>query len=721
MRDFIADNETLIQNLNTEQQDAVMSINGPLLVLAGAGTGKTKVLTTRIAHILDNKQAFPSQILSVTFTNKAAQEMKIRIIELVGDAATGIWAGTFHSIAARILRQHAESIGFSSNFTIIDKDDQLRLAKQILKDFNIDEKANPAKLLLHIIGRFKDKSWAVHKVPASEVGHFAQGVALQLYEEYQKRLQTLNAMDFGDLLMHNIKLFNEHLDICEYYQKKFKYILVDEYQDTNVAQYIWLRLLSQQHNNICCVGDDDQSIYGWRGAEVKNILRFEHDFRNAKIVRLERNYRSTSYILHAATEVISNNKNRHGKKLWTERQDGEKIKLHNFYDDRQEARFVADEIDVLNRLHKNPLSTIAILVRASYQTRGLEESLNALRIPYRIVGGIKFYERAEIKDVIAYIRLLVNPDDSLAFERAINTPRRGIGETTMQELRNISNEKNISLINATRYLLDNNQLKSKAASTLQAFLIELDTWQNSLLIKTHQEVVDQMLDDSKYREMWRNQRTDESKERLDNLKELIRSLGDFMNLSEYLEHISLITDADSISNEDKVNVMTMHAAKGLEFHTVFLPGWEEGVFPTSRSLTENTASAIEEERRLAYVAITRAKQNLIISHACHRRVFGAYNESEASRFIDELPTDSYQIISSFNTKDYVKERSFIKIQKASYTPQNEGSNSWQCGQNVLHDKFGKGKILAMMDNDIAQVMFNTSGFKKISINFLKNI
>lgn len=633
-----------LEGLNPQQLEAVNTLEGPLLVLAGAGTGKTKVLTTRIAHILCSRRAFPSQILAVTFTNKAAREMKDRVEKLMGEPMDSLWLGTFHSIAAKILRRHAEKVGLKSDYTIIDFDDQMRLMKQILKDRDIDEKKASPRLALYLISRLKDKAIKSTAVPNSEDNNFGYVSLRDLYAEYQRRLKALNACDFGDLLLYNIELLQNHADVFDEYSKRFKYILVDEYQDTNVCQYMWLRLLAKGHNNICCVGDDDQSIYGWRGAEVTNILRFDKDFTNAKVIRLERNYRSTQYILDAATAVISNNMDRHGKQLWTDLKDGNLIKLSSFHDDREEARTIAEEIEDLGRLRKCKLADIAILVRAGYQTRPFEEQLNFLRIPYRIIGGLKFYERAEIKDVIGYIRCLVNYTDSLAFERIINLPRRGIGATTMQQMHLLSRDSGKGLYETAQMMIQNSQIKGKAGASLNALFDQFDYWRTQLSTRPHVDVVKQMLDESGYIQMWKSEGTDESKDRLDNINELLRTLGDYESLPSFLEHISLVTDVDSMMDENKVSVMTMHAAKGLEFDTVFLPGWEEGIFPSQKSLDESGLAAAEEERRLAYVGITRAKHSLYISYANNRRIYGSYQPSIPSRFIGELPENAFEIL-----------------------------------------------------------------------------
>jgi len=714
----IEKNETnsYLTNLNAEQADAVQSIDGPLLVLAGAGTGKTKVLTTRIAHLIHQRKALPHQILAVTFTNKAAKEMKNRLQNILDFPIEGLWLGTFHSIAAKILRRHADTLGFTRDFTIIASDDQLRLAKQILKDYNIDDKKNPPKLLLYLISRFKDKGIPPQQATSDDANSFGSGNLIQLYTEYQKRLKSLNAMDFGDLLMYNLLLLKDNPDILSEYCNKFKYILVDEYQDTNTCQYGWLKLLAQSHHNICCVGDDDQSIYGWRGADVTNILRFDRDFPNPKIIRLERNYRSTNHILGAASGIIAFNKERHGKELWTDKTDGEKIKLNTFYDEREEARYIAEEIESLQQLKKHSLNEIAILVRAGYQTRNFEESLNFLRIPYRIIGGFKFYERVEIKDTLAYIRVLVNSTDSLAFERIINTPKRGIGAATMQEIHLFGRNNEVSLIIAVKELINAGKIKGKQALVLGKLLTDIELWRAQLKNTSHWEVVDTMLIDTGYIDMWKNEGTEEARERIENIKELVNALEEYSDLPEYLEHVSLITDVDNMSDENKVNIMTMHAAKGLEFDTVFLPGWEEGVFPSQKAIDENGKSALEEERRLAYVAITRAKLKLYISSAANRRIYGNYQSSIPSRFVDELPNSHFEIVNSFG----MNQRSFATpiVNQGYSAPPSPADTKFKIAQRVFHVKFGYGRILNFAGN-IAEVAFEKSGIKKVLQDYLE--
>ncbi len=709
-----------LDSLNQDQLEAVTTTDGPLLVLAGAGTGKTKVLTSRISHILVSKKAFASQILAVTFTNKAAKEMKHRVETLIG-SVDGLWLGTFHSIAAKILRRHAKEVGLNQDFTIIDTDDQLRLAKQIFNNFNIDTDKHSPKLFLYQIGRLKDKAIPPSKISLNDSYFYGSKSLSELYSEYQSRLKSLNAVDFGDLLLYNIELLNTHLDILAEYQRKFKYILVDEYQDTNITQYLWLRQLAQHHNNICCVGDDDQSIYGWRGAEITNILKFDKDFINAKVIRLQQNYRSTNHILGAATKLISFNQERHGKILWTDHKHGEKIKLNSFYDDKEEARYIADEIDSLRRSHDILYSEIAILLRAGYQTRSFEESLNFLRIPYRIIGGMKFYERFEIKDAIAYIRILVNPNDSLAFERIVNTPKRGIGAVALQNMHILSREKNISLFSTAQALLNNGQIKGKAAQSLSELLQQFARWTEALKTLKHTEVVDLMLNESGYIDMWKMEATEEARERLDNIRELIRSLEEYNTLGEFLEHISLVSDSDSIINENVVNIMTMHGAKGLEFKAVFLPGWEEGIFPSNRSIEESGRLGLEEERRLAYVGITRSKEKLYISFASNRRVYGNYQYNQPSRFIDELPKEHFEIINSFASlkASPKKEHVIYSPPPSSLSSDASNSNKLYRGQRVFHKKFGYGIILSIAE-DSAQVAFEKTNTKKVLFDYLES-
>jgi DNA helicase-2/ATP-dependent DNA helicase PcrA len=640
---------THLDGLNQTQREAVEHTEGPLLVLAGAGTGKTKVLTTRIAHILITRRAFPSQILAVTFTNKAAREMLDRVGNTIGQAADGLWLGTFHSIGVRILRRHAELVGLRSNFTILDTDDQVRLIKQLLEAEGIDDKKFPARILSGIIQRWKDRALTPDKVSSSDDStEFADGRAVEIYRQYQERLRAVNAADFGDLVMLCVTLFQQHADVLADYHRRFRYILVDEYQDTNVAQYLWLRLLAQGvgkgeagddvRRNICCVGDDDQSIYGWRGAEVGNILRFEKDFPGATIVRLERNYRSTPHILAAASHLIAHNEGRLGKTLWTDISDGEKIRLRGIWDGDEEARVVGEEVEALQR-EKHPLREIAILVRAAFQTREFEERFMTLGVPYRVIGGPRFYERQEIRDALAYLRVVAQSDDDLAFERIYNVPKRGLGDSTLKVLRSIQKTQRVSLFEASRRALETDELRPQARKTLGDLVRNFVRWHTMLDGMTHIEVAETVLDESGYTEMWQRDRSPEAPGRLENLKELINALQEFENLQGFLEHVSLVTEGNQNADGDMVNIMTMHAAKGLEFDTVFLPGWEEGLFPNQRALDEKGVAGLEEERRLAYVAITRARKNVHVSFAANRRVFNQWQAAIPSRFIGELPAE----------------------------------------------------------------------------------
>ena len=631
--------------LNETQRQAVEHTEGPLLVLAGAGTGKTRVLITRIAHILITRKAFPSQILAVTFTNKAAREMLDRVGQLIGHAADGLWLGTFHSIGVRILRRHAELIGLKSNFTILDTDDQIRLLKQLMEVEGIDDKKFPARVLSGVIQRWKDRALTPDKVGNhDDEAEFANGRAVDIYKQYQERLAQLNAADFGDLVLHCVTLFQQHPDILADYHRRFRYILVDEYQDTNVAQYLWLRLLAQgvggpggdQQRNICCVGDDDQSIYGWRGAEVGNILRFEKDFPGATIVRLERNYRSTPHILAAASHVIAHNEGRLGKTLWTDMAEGDKVRLRGVWDGDEEARAVGEEIEALQR-EKHALSQIAILVRAGFQTREFEERFITLGLPYKVIGGPRFYERQEIRDAMAYLRIIAQPDDDLAFERIYNVPRRGLGESALKTLRGIGKTQRVSLFEAARRALETDEFKAKQRKTLGDLVKSFERWRGMLEGMPHVEVAETMLDESGYTEMLQRDRAPEAPGRLENLKELVNAMQEFDSLSGFLEHVALVTEGNEKAGGDMVNIMTLHAAKGLEFDTVFLPGWEEGLFPNQRALDESGLSGLEEERRLAYVGITRARKRVYISFAANRRVFNQWQAAIPSRFVQELP------------------------------------------------------------------------------------
>ncbi|HEV7310515.1 ATP-dependent helicase [Ensifer sp.] len=633
-----------LSGLNPEQAEAVETLDGPVLVLAGAGTGKTRVLTTRIAHILSTGRAFPSQMLAVTFTNKAAREMKERIGVLVGHAVEGMpWLGTFHSIGVKLLRRHAELVGLRSDFTILDTDDVVRLIKQLIQAEGIDDKRWPAKQFAGMIDGWKNKGLDPAQIPEGDARAFANGKGRELYAAYQNRLLTLNACDFGDLLLHPIRIFRTHADVLKDYHDKFRYILVDEYQDTNTAQYMWLRLLAQRPKgvpqNVCCVGDDDQSIYGWRGAEVDNILRFEKDFPGAKVIKLERNYRSTEHILGAAGHLIAHNEGRLGKTLFTDRTDpdDEKVKVHAAWDSEEEARAVGEEIEQLQR-QKHKLNDMAILVRASFQMREFEDRFVTLGLNYRVIGGPRFYERLEIRDAMAYFRLVCQPADDLAFERIINTPKRGLGDTTVRTLHDYARARNVPMLAAASEIIETDELKPKARKALFDVVTDFRRWQTLLETTVHTELAEQILEESGYTDMWKADKSAEAPGRLENLKELIRSMEAFESLRGFLEHVALVMDAEQNENLDAVSIMTLHSAKGLEFDTVFLPGWEEGLFPHQRALDEGGRSGLEEERRLAYVGITRAKHRCHIWFVSNRRIHGLWQSTMPSRFLDELPS-----------------------------------------------------------------------------------
>ena len=637
-----------LDGLNPEQRRAVETLDGPVLVLAGAGTGKTRVLTTRIAHILATGRAYPSQILAVTFTNKAAREMRHRIGQMVGAAVEGMpWLGTFHSIGVKILRRHAELVGLKPDFTILDTDDQIRLIKQLLEVEGIDDKRWPARVFAGLIDHWKNRGLTPDQVPAGEAASFANGKGKKLYQAFQDRLKTLNAADFGDLLLETIRLFREHPEVLAEYQRRFRYILVDEYQDTNVAQYLWLRLIAQRPHgqddesqatmrNICCVGDDDQSIYGWRGADVDNILRFEHDFPGAAVIRLERNYRSTAHILAVASHLIAHNEGRLGKTLHTEDEPGEKVAVTGAWDSEEEARAIGEEIEQLQRGgHK--LDEIAILVRASFQMREFEDRFVTLGLPYRVIGGPRFYERAEIRDALAYLRVINSPADDLAFERIVNTPKRGLGDATVQAVHDHARRRRLPMTEAARAIVETDELKPRARSSLRGLMDSFDRWRSQKDTLPHGELAEIVLDESGYTEMWQKDRSADAAGRLENLKELVRSMQEFENLAGFLEHISLVMDTDRSEGQDAVSIMTLHSAKGLEFDTVFLPGWEEGLFPHQRALDEQGRAGLEEERRLAHVGVTRARRRAHIFFATNRRTHGLWQTNIPSRFLDELP------------------------------------------------------------------------------------
>jgi len=754
--------------LNSSQERAVLHTEGPLLVLAGAGTGKTRVLTTRLAHILLSDLAYPSQVLAVTFTNKAAQEMRERIVHILQRPVEGMWLGTFHSLGARILRRNAELIGLQANFTISDSDDQLRLIKQLLKARNIDEKQLQARIVVSVINRWKDQGLLPDQVSRSG------DLVAEIYKEYQERLLVLNTVDFGDLLLHCLTLFRQNPEVLSHYQNQFKYLLVDEYQDTNVAQYLWLRLLAQGSNNLCCVGDDDQSIYGWRGAEIGNILRFEKDFPGADVVKLEQNYRSTSHILSAAGGLIAHNRERLGKTLWTDGEMGDPVLIRGTWDAITEARFVCDQIE--NRhMMGDKLGTMAILVRAGFQTREFEESLLKMGIPYRVIGGQRFYERLEIRDALAYFRLVVQPDDGLAFERIVNTPRRGIGQTTIQTIHIMAREQGISLPRAALHYAQG--AKGAAGTSLRHFFNNIERWRSMLETHPHVELVQIILEESGYTDMWRADKSPDSPGRLENLKELVNAIDEFQYLQGFLEHVSLVTDNNQQNQEDMVNMMTLHAAKGLEFDNVFLAGWEENLFPHPRSLNENGAAALEEERRLGYVGISRAKKRAIITYALQRSSFqGGWQTVTPSRFIKELPlahtvhmyangktigsghddSDAYYLNNSHggggdNYRNGYSNGLYNRNGNQSYGYSGKNSfggfsksngksgakafadetfdtfpdddvvtinyHSFQEGDKVTHQKFGEGIVISVNDDKL-DIEFEDSGLKRIIADFV---
>lgn len=704
-----------LRSLNAAQQQAVDITEGPLLVLAGAGTGKTRVLTTRLASILLGRKAWPSQVLAVTFTNKAAHEMRERVATLIGGPAEGLWLGTFHSICVRILRRHAEILGLQSSFTILDTDDQLRLIKQIIKAEDIDDKKYPARVLASIISRWKDRALSPEKVsvPASEF----EKAAFHVYGIYQERLKVLNVVDFGDLILLCLKLFMEHSDVLAHYTAQFRYILVDEYQDTNVAQYLWLRLLAQGSGNICCVGDDDQSIYGWRGAEVGNILRFEKDFPGAMIIRLEQNYRSNVHILGAASVLIAQNAGRFGKTLWTEQTGGEKVRIQGVWDGEEEARLVGDEVEALHRKGQS-LNGMAILVRAGFQTREFEERFITLGVPYRVIGGPRFYERLEIRDALAYMRIVVQPNDSLAFERIVNTPKRGIGTSTLQTIHQFARYEEISLTEATLRLIDTDELRGKAKTALQSLLYDIGRWRKQLEATPHGELARLILDESGYTTMWQADKSPEAPGRLENLKEFVNAIDEFESLPSFLEHVSLVMENASGGGVDMVNIMTLHSAKGLEFDTVFLAGWEEGLFPHPRALSEKGDLGLEEERRLAYVGLTRARERAIITFAANRRVHNQWQSSAPSRFVEELPSEHTERMNASGLQSFIR-RPYVPKLEANEPPlRSLQQKEFQRHQRVFHLKFGYGRIIAINDDKL-EIDFDHTGTKMVVKSFVE--
>ncbi len=721
-----------LTRLNPEQRAAVETVDGPLLVLAGAGTGKTRVLTTRFAHILLTNRAFPNQVLAVTFTNKAAREMRERVGAILGAPAEGLWLGTFHALCARMLRRHADLVGLQPNFTILDTDDQLRLLKQVMEAKRIDTKRWAPPALMGIIQRWKDRGLTPARITADQESDFAANRARELYADYQARLVAVNAADFGDLLLHMTEILRGHPDVLAQYHRMFRYILVDEYQDTNVVQYLWLRLLAQQSRNICCVGDDDQSIYSWRGAEVENILRFERDFEGAKIVRLEANYRSTAPILAAASALIANNEGRLGKTLRPGRNDaeGEPVSVVSLWDSDEEARMVGDRVEGLRR-DGHKLAEIAVLVRAGFQTRAFEERLIVLGVPYRVVGGLRFYERAEIRDAVAYMRVLRGASDDLAFERIVNVPRRGIGEQALRGMHEASRAQGISLSAAAEQLVATGSLRGRAREAMAELFRGFARWRQMLETEGHVVTLATMLDESGYTEMWKQDKSPEAPGRLENLKELVRALADFETLEGFLDHVSLVMENEENSDADKVSLMTLHGAKGLEFDTVFLPGWEEGVFPNQRSMDEQGAKGLEEERRLAYVGITRARKRAIISHAANRRIYANWQSSIPSRFIDELPEELTQRSGSAALARDARATAIPSFSAFPMTARKPRViEAWEqparparpemiaVGQRVFHQKFGYGTVTAT-DDDKLDIAFEKAGAKRVLDRFVE--
>ncbi|MDJ0931164.1 UvrD-helicase domain-containing protein [Breoghania sp.] len=762
-----------LSGLNPEQRDAVESLDGPLLVLAGAGTGKTRVLTTRIAHILAARRAFPSQILAVTFTNKAAREMKDRISSLVGESVEGMpWLGTFHSIGLKILRRHAEMVGLRPDFSILDTDDQICLIKQFFQVEGVDAKRWTPRWFAIKLDTWKNRGLLPEQVPVGDAEWFGPNKARKIYADYQERLRVINAADFGDLLLLTIRLFREQPEILKSFQERFRYMLVDEYQDTNIAQYLWLRLLAQGNKNICCVGDDDQSIYGWRGAEVDNILRFDHDFPGAEVIRLERNYRSTSHILVAASHLIAKNEGRLSKTLFTDHDDpdAELISVASVWDSEEEVRTIGEEIEDLQR-HGHELNDIAILVRASFQMREFEDRFITLGLNYRMIGGSRFYERLEIRDALAYFRATLQPSDDLAFERIVNTPMRGLGDASLRQVRELARAQNIPMMQAAGMLVETEELRPKPRNTLKNLLMDFSRWRSQLESQRHTDLAEIILDESGYTEMWRNDRSADASGRLENLKELIRSMDEFESMAGFLEHISLVMDRDSGDTDDAVSIMTLHSAKGLEFDTVFLPGWEEGLFPHQRALDESGRAGLEEERRLAYVGITRAKKRARIRFTANRRVHGMWQTSIPSRFLDELPEEHVEVSepsssyggygtsgmgpyggSRFDTRDPfasgnhstpgwqraqrnresgASSGGFGKSSRGRGGPKTiegelvaksvtETESAYSVGERIFHLKFGYGRV-ASIDGNKLTIEFEKAGRKKVLDSFVEAV
>ena len=745
-----------LDGLNPAQRAAVAALDGPVLMLAGAGTGKTRALTARIAHLLSTGQARPNEILAVTFTNKAAREMKERLGRLLGESVEGLpWLGTFHAICVKLLRRHAELVGLKSSFTILDTDDQIRLLKQLIAAENIDEKRWPARMLAGLIDGWKNRALTPDKVKGAEAASFNNRGG-ELYAAYQARLRALNATDFGDLLLHMVAIFQAHPDVLAQYQHWFRYILVDEYQDTNVAQYLWLRLLAQGHRNICCVGDDDQSIYGWRGAEVGNILRFEADFPGATVIRLEQNYRSTGHILAAASGLIAANAGRLGKTLWTEAEPGERVRLIGHWDGEEEARWIGDEVEALQRgtrgLDPVGLNEQAILVRASHQMRAFEDRFLTIGLPYRVIGGPRFYERAEIRDAMAYFRLAVSPDDDLAFERVVNVPKRGLGDKAVQTIQATARDDGTGLLEAARYVVAAGRIAGKGAGQLRAFVEGVERWHRAVQAgASHVALAETILDESGYTAMWQADKSPDAPGRLENLKELVKALEQFENLQGFLEHVSLIMDNASVDAAEKVSIMTLHAAKGLEFPAVFLPGWEDGLFPSQRSMDEGGLKALEEERRLAYVGITRAERICTISFAGNRRLYGQWQSALPSRFIDELPPAHVEVLTApglYGSGLGGQRGSASGLEERAAHADVYASPGWKRmqaragarplaqprearhvvidldvdrefapGERVFHVKFGYGRVCAV-EGDKLTVDFDKAGEKKLLASFV---
>jgi len=744
-----------LRGLNAPQRQAVLTTDGPVLVLAGAGTGKTAALTARLAHLVYTRKAYPSEILSVTFTNKAAREMRERVRALIGDAVEGMpWLGTFHAIAAKMLRRHAELVGLQSNFTILDTDDQLRVMKQLIVAAELDEKRWTSRMLAGLIDQWKNKGLNPADIDAGESERFAGGRGAELYAAYQDRLRAINACDFGDLLLHMLVILKAHRDVLASYQQRFRYIMVDEYQDTNSSQYLWLRLLAQERKNLCCVGDDDQSIYSWRGAQVENILRFERDFPGAVVIRLEQNYRSTPHILGAASGVIANNSGRLGKTLFTEMPQGDKVKVIGVWDGPEEARRVGDEIEAWQHRGAkgaNSLDAVAILIRAQYQSREFEDRFIAIGMPYRIVGGFRFYERAEIRDALAYLRLINQPSDDLAFERIVNTPKRGLGDKALARVQMLARAERAPMLHAAARILDTDELTPQARRALGRLVGDVARWRDMATAMPHADLARVVLDESGYTASLQAEKTVEASGRLENLTELARAMEEYETLGAFLEHVSLVMDNEATAQDAKVTIMTIHAAKGLEFDKVFLVGWEEGVFPSQRALDEGGTASLEEERRLAYVAITRARREATIIHAANRRIYGQWTSSIPSRFVGELPPAHVEAETTMAGGESLWRANwsanadpFAHVGRGtgrgpgwdraasgfSATPQrvveargpaislgNKGRDDVTLGQRVFHQKFGYG-VIAEIEGNKLEIDFDNAGRKRVLDSFV---